>query len=120
MIGHPLLGGKLDLLATLVYYDQPVLYTAKNAAGDLFLVMLDDLGELVDQWLAVKLDALLFQLMEDGKIDLHAAFRSAESVYCIVNAYQWGEKVATHCHLIAQADLDDSRLPERGVSALPF
>lgn len=111
MLEHPILGGSLALLETFSYYDQPILYSAKNPAGDLFLVMLDDLGELTDRWLAVKLDALLFRWMLEGRLDLYSAFRSAESVYCITNAYWQGNKQATRCYLIPQADLSDDRLP---------
>ena len=43
--------GKLEIVETYAYYDQPVLFSCRNAAGHLYLVVAADENNQYDTWL---------------------------------------------------------------------
>lgn len=50
LLNIPMLG-RLEILETFEYYDQPVLFSCKNAAGHLYLVVAADENEQHETWL---------------------------------------------------------------------
>ena len=50
ILNIPMLG-RLQILETFEYYDQPVLFSCKNAAGHLYLVVAADENEQNETWL---------------------------------------------------------------------
>ena len=43
--------GRLEILETFEYYDQPVLFSCKNVAGHLYLVVAADENDQNETWL---------------------------------------------------------------------
>lgn len=70
--------GKLKIVETYVYYDQPVLFSCKNAAGHLYLVVAADENDQYDTWLYVGVSAERLNNIRSGAIDLHDAFADPE------------------------------------------
>lgn len=66
--------GELQDRETFVFYDRPILFTASNAAGHLYLV--NWLGEIhgVDQWLVVAISATRLEAAKSGRISLTDLF----------------------------------------------
>lgn len=75
--------GELEIVEVYEYYDQPVLYSCKNAAGHLYLVVAADENDKYVTWLCVAVSTERLNLVRSGKIDLHDAFASPENPYAI-------------------------------------
>ena len=71
--------GKLEIIETYVYYDQPVLFSCKNAAGYLYLVVAADENEQYDTWLYAGISLERLNQIRSGAIDLHDAFANPEA-----------------------------------------
>ena len=70
--------GRLEILETFEYYDQPVLFSCKNAAGHLYLVVAADENEQNETWLYAGVSEERLNLIRSGAIDLHDAFADPE------------------------------------------
>lgn len=75
--------GKLEIVETYAYYDQPVLYSCKNAAGHHYLVVAAYENEKHITWLCVAVSTERLNYIRTGKIDLHDAFADSENQYAI-------------------------------------
>ena len=99
--------GKLEIVEIYEYYDQPVLYSCKNAVGHLFLVVAADENDKYVTWLCVAVSTERFNLIRSGKIDLHDAFVHSE------NAYTFKIRVPYDEHATVQTDwTPSSQVPE--------
>ena len=70
--------GRLEIVETYAYYDQPVLFSCKNAAGHFYLVVAADENDQYETWLYAKVSVERFNLVRSGAIDLHNAFADPE------------------------------------------
>ena len=70
--------GKLEIVETYVYYDQPVLFSCKNAADHLYLVVAADENDQYDTWLYAGVSPERLNHIRSGAIDLHDAFADPE------------------------------------------
>ena len=77
ILNIPILG-KLKIVETYVYYDQPVLFSCKSAAGHLYFVVAADENEQYDTWLYAGVSAERLNHIRSGAIDLHDAFADPE------------------------------------------
>ena len=77
ILNIPILG-RLKIVETYVYYDQPVLFSCKNAAGHLYLVVAADENDQYDTWLYAGVSAERLNHIRSGAIDLHDAFADPE------------------------------------------
>ena len=70
--------GELEIVETYAYYDQPVLFSGKNSAGHLYLVVAADENDQYETWLYAKVSVERLNLVRSGAIDLHDAFADPE------------------------------------------
>ena len=70
--------GRLEIIEIYDYYDQPILFACKNAAGHLHLVVAADENDQHETWLYVRVSAERLNLIRSGAIDLHDAFADPE------------------------------------------
>ena len=70
--------GRLEIVETYAYYDQPVLFSCKNAAGHLYLVVAADENDQYETWLYAEVSVERLNLIRSGAIDLHDAFADPE------------------------------------------
>ena len=75
--------GRLESLETFEYYDQPVLFSCKNAAGHLYLVVAADENEQNETWLYAGVSEERLNLIRSGAIDLHDAFADPEDGFLV-------------------------------------
>ena len=66
--------GRLEIVETYAYYDQPVLFFCKNSEGHLYLVVAADENDQYETWLYAKVSIERLNLVRSGAIDLHDAF----------------------------------------------
>ena len=66
--------GKLEIVEIYEYYDQPVLYSCKNASGHFYLVVAAAEDDQFLTWLCVAVSMERLNLIRSGKIDLYDAF----------------------------------------------
>ena len=78
MLNIPSLG-KLEIVETYAYYDQPVLFSCKNATGHLYLVVAADENDQYDTWLYAGVSPERLNHIRSGEIDLHDAFADPEA-----------------------------------------
>ena len=77
ILNIPILG-KLEIVETYAYYDQPVLFSCKNAAGHLYLVVAADENDQYDTWFYAGVSTERLNHIRSGAIDLHDAFADPE------------------------------------------
>ena len=77
ILNIPILG-KLKIVETYVYYDQPVLFSCKSAAGHLYFVVAADENDQYDTWLYAGVSLERLNHIRSGTIDLHDAFADPE------------------------------------------
>lgn len=75
--------GKLEIVETYVYYDQPVLFACKNAAGHLYLVLAADENDQYETWLYAAVSVERLNHIRSGAIDLHDAFADTEDGFLL-------------------------------------
>ena len=75
--------GRLEILETFEYYDQPVLFSCKNAAGHLHLVVAADENDQNETWLYAGVSEERLNLIRSGAIDLHDAFADPEDGFLV-------------------------------------
>ncbi len=75
--------GKLEIVEIYAYYDQPILYSCKNASGHYYLVVAAAEDAQFLTWLCVAVSTERLNLIRSGKIDLHDAFAHPENRYAI-------------------------------------
>ena len=72
--------GKFEIVETYAYYDQPVLFSCRNAAGYLYLVVAADENDQYDTWLYAGVSPKRLNHIRSGAIDLtHDAFADPEA-----------------------------------------
>ena len=82
LLNIPMLG-RLEILETFEYYDQPVLFSCTNAAGHLYLVVAADENDQHETWLYAGVSEERLKLIRSGAIDLHDAFADPEDDYVL-------------------------------------
>lgn len=70
--------GRLKLVETYAFYDEPVLYCCQNAAGHLYLVVAAAANEQSEIWLFTGVSDARLARIRIGAIDLHDAFADPE------------------------------------------
>ena len=82
LLNIPMLG-RLESVETYAYYDQPVLFSCKNAAGHLYLVVAADENDYHETWLYAGVSKERLNLIRSGAIDLHDAFADPEDGFLV-------------------------------------
>ena len=87
--------GRLEIVETYAYYDEPVLFSCKNAAGQFYLVVAADENDQYETWLYAKVSIERLNLIRSDLIDLHDAFADTEdgSVFQVRFSYDQTEPI---------------------------
>ena len=75
--------GRLEIVETYAYYDQPVLFSCRNAAGHFYLVVAADETDQNETWLYAGVSEERLKLIRSGAIDLHDAFADPEDGFLV-------------------------------------
>ena len=105
--------GRLEIIETYVYYDQPVLFSCKSAVGHLYLVVAADEDDQYLTWLCAAVSTDRLNRIRSGTIDLHDAFAHPESA-CVVQV-----KVPYNKHASVQVDFIESNLIPEDMLPVP-
>ena len=70
--------GKLELIEVYEFYDQPILFSCRNASDAIFMGVFADEDDNFETWLYVGVSPHRFRQIRSGAIDLHNAFSEVE------------------------------------------
>ena len=70
--------GKLELIEVYEFYDQPILFSCRNASDAIFMGVFADEDDNFETWLYVGVSPHRFRQIRSGAIDLHDAFSEVE------------------------------------------
>ena len=70
--------GKLELIEVYEFYDQPILFSCRNASDAIFIGVFADEDDNFETWLYVGVSPHRFNQIRSGAIDLHDAFSEVE------------------------------------------
>ena len=106
--------GKLEIVEIYEYYDQPVLYSCKNASGHFYLVVAAAEDAQFLTWLCVAASTERLNLIRSGKIDLHDAFVDSENPYAIQVRVPYEEHASVQTDFIQSNQIPEDMLPMLG------
>ena len=106
--------GKLEIVETYVYYDQPVLFSCKSAAGHLYLGVAADKNDEHETWLYVGVSAERLSLIRSGAIDLHDAFAEPEDSFLLQEIVPYDNQTQPRMKSIQPDQISEDMLPMQG------
>ncbi len=106
--------GKLEIVEVYEYYDQPILYSCKNAADHLYLVVAADENDKYVTWLCVAVSMERLNNIRTGKIDLHDAFVHSENAYTITVRAPYEEYAAVQTDWMPSCQVPEDMLSMPG------
>ena len=106
--------GRLEIVETYVYYDQPVLFSCKSAAGHLYLVVAADKNDEHETWLYVGVSAERLILIRSGTIDLHDAFAEPEDSFLLQEIIPYDDQTQPRMESIQPDQISEDMLPMPG------
>ena len=106
--------GKLEIVETYVYYDQPVLFSCKDAAGHLYLAVAADENNQHETWLYARVSVERLNLIRSGAIDLHDAFTDTEDDYLFQVRFPYDTPTSPQIESIKSNQVSEDMLPIPG------
>ena len=106
--------GKLEIIETYVYYDQPVLFSCRNAAGHLYLVVAADENEQYDTWLYAGVSPERLNHIRSGAIDLHDAFADPEDGFLFQVTVPYDNQSPLQTEPVQSNQISEDMLPVPG------
>ena len=106
--------GKLEIVETYVYYDQPVLFSCKSAAGHLYLGVAADKNDENETWLYVGISAERLNLVRSGAIDLHNAFAKPEDSFLLQEIVPYDDQTQPRMEPLQPDQISKDMLPTPG------
>ncbi len=106
--------GRLEILETFEYYDQPVLFSCRNAAGHLYLVVAADENEQNETWLYGAVSEGRLNCIRAGAIDLHHAFADPENGYLVQAIVPYDSQTEIEFDSILPDQISEDMLPIPG------
>ena len=106
--------GKLEIVEVYEYYDQPVLYSCKNAMGHFYLVVAADEDDQYLTWLCAAVSTERLNRIRSGKVDLHDAFAHPESAHVVQVKVPYDEHASVKVDFIQSNLIPDDMLPVPG------
>lgn len=106
--------GELEIVETYVYYDQPVLFSCKSAAGHLYLGVAADKNDEHETWLYVGVSAERLNLIRSGAIDLHDAFAEPEDSFLLQEIVPYNDQTQPRLERIQLDQISEDMLPMPG------
>ncbi len=70
--------GRLELIEVYEFYDQPILFSCRNASDAIFMGVFADEDDNCETWLYIGISPRRFKRIRSGAIDLHDAFSEVE------------------------------------------
>ena len=108
--------GRLEIIEIYDYYDQPILFACKNAAGHLHLVVAADEDKQHETWLYVEVSVERLNLIRSGTIDLHDAFAYPESDYLFQVRFPYDNPTSPQVESIEANQIPEDMFPTPGES----
>ena len=106
--------GELEIVETYVYYDQPVLFSGKSAAGHLYLAVAADKNDEHETWLYVGVSVERLNLIRSGTIDLHDAFALPEDGFLLQEIIPYDDQTQPRMEPIEPDQISEDMLPMPG------
>ena len=106
--------GKLKIVETYAYYDQPVLFSCKNAAGHLYLVVAADENDQYDTWLYAGVSPGRLNYIQSGAIDLHDAFTDPEDGFLFRVIVPYDDQTPLRTETVQPNQIFEDMLPIPG------
>ena len=106
--------GELEIVEIYEYYDQPVLYSCKNASDHYYLVVAAAEDDQFLTWLCVAVSTERLNLIRYGKIDLHDAFADSENRYAIQVQVPYKEDTPVQTDFVQSDQIPEDMLPLPG------
>ena len=103
--------GRLEIVETYAYYDQPVLFSCKNSEGHLYLVVAADENDQYETWLYAKVSVERLNLVRSGAIDLHDAFADPEGGHLLQVWFSYGTPTSPRIESIEANQVSEDMLP---------
>lgn len=105
--------GRLEIVETYAYYDEPVLFSCKNAEGDLYLVVAADENDQYETWLYAQVSSDRLNLIQTDTIDLHDAFANTENGWILQVKFPYDNSLP-ESDSVQSNQISDDMLPEPG------
>lgn len=115
ILNIPMLG-RLEIVEIYVYYDQPVLFSCKSAAGHLYLVVAADENDQYETWMYAGVSEERLNLIRSGAIDLHDAFAEPESGFLVQAIVPYDDQTQVLTSHIQADQISKDMLPVPGES----
>ena len=106
--------GRLEIVETYVYYDQPVLFSCKSAADHLYLAVATDKNDEYETWLYVGVSVERLNLIRSGTIDLYDAFAKPEDGFLLQEIIPYGDQTQPRMESIQPDQISEDMLPMPG------
>ena len=106
--------GRLEIIEIYDYYDQPILFACKNAAGHLHLVVAADENDQHETWLYVRVSAERLNLIRSGAIDLHDAFADSENGHLLQVRFTYDNPTSPQVECLESNHIPEDMLPTLG------
>ena len=106
--------GELEIVEVYEYYDQPVLYSCKNAAGHFYLVVAAAEDDQYLTWLCTAVSIERLNRIRIGEIDLHDAFADSENPYTIQVRVPYEEQAKVLTDYVQSNQIPGEMLPLPG------
>jgi len=113
ILNIPILG-KLKIVETYVYYDQPVLFSCRNAAGHLYLVVAADENDQYETWLYAGVSVERLDRIRSGEIDLHDAFADPEDSFLFEAVVPYEDQSPLRIEPVQPNQISEDMLPVPG------
>lgn len=113
LLNIPMLG-RLEIVETFEYYDQPVLFSCKNASGHFYLVVAADENEHHETWLYAGVSEERLKLIRSGTIDLHDAFAAPEDGFLVQARVPYDDRTPLQIDPIQPDKISKDMLPIPG------
>ncbi len=106
--------GGLEIIEIYDYYDQPILFACKNAAGHLHLVVAADEDDQHETWLYVEVSVERLNLIRSGTIDLHDAFADSENGHLLQVKFFYNNPTLPQIEHLESNQIPEDMLPTPG------
>ena len=106
--------GRLEIVEIYAYYDQPVLFSCKNAAGHLYLVVAADENDQHETWLYAGVSAERLDHIRSGAIGLHDAFADPEDGFLLQAIVPYDDQTPLWTEPVQSNQISEDMLPIPG------
>lgn len=106
--------GQLEVIEVYEYYDQPVLFAARDRLNTYYLATFADETEITEVWLYAPMSHGRFDAVRSGIVDLYQAFKGTETGKVLRVEYSLDSSNAPVVSTVDAAEIIDDLLPVPG------